>query len=159
MLTAWLTGITGVIALGVLLEILLPEGQTGKYVKGAFSLLVILVIVSPLPTVFGALKEWQPDYSDIAPDDAFLDETRESFALACGERAEGVLADEGYESEVYITITEGSMSEFDEIAVILSVGSISAEEENRVLAEAARIVAEALGADPGVVSVTVKEVG
>ena len=38
MLTAWLTGITGVIALGVLLEILLPEGQTGKYVKGAFSL-------------------------------------------------------------------------------------------------------------------------
>ena len=51
------------------------------------------------------------------------------------------------------------MSEFDEIAVILSVGSISAEDENRVLAEAARIVAEALGADPGVVSVTVKEVG
>ena len=105
------------------------------------------------------MKEWQPDYSDIAPDDAFLDETRESFALACGERAEGVLAEEGYESEVYITITEGSMSEFDEIAVILSVGSISAEDENRVLAEAARIVAEALGADPGVVSVTVKEVG
>ena len=138
MLTAWLTGITGVIALGVLLEILLPE-------------LVILVIVSPLPTVFGALKEWQPDYSDIAPDDAFIDETRESFALACGERAEEALAEEGYESEVYITITEGSMSEFDEIAVILSVGSISAEEGNRVLAEAACIVAE--------VSVTVKEVG
>ena len=55
MLTAWMTAIAGVIALGVLLEILLPEGQTGKYVKGAFSLLVIFVVVSPLPGVIRAL--------------------------------------------------------------------------------------------------------
>ena len=48
-MSEWLIGVVGIISLGLLLEILIPEGQTSKYVKGAFSLLVIFVVISPLP--------------------------------------------------------------------------------------------------------------
>lgn len=48
-MNAWLLSIVGVVAIGVLLEILLEEGQTTKYIKGVFSLAVVFVIVAPLP--------------------------------------------------------------------------------------------------------------
>lgn len=48
---AWIISITGVICLGILLDIVLPDGKTTKYIRGAFSLIVILVIVSPLPSL------------------------------------------------------------------------------------------------------------
>lgn len=51
-MNAWLLSIVGVVAMGVLLEILLGEGQTAKYIKGVFALAVVLVIVAPLPKFF-----------------------------------------------------------------------------------------------------------
>ncbi len=45
----WIISIVGVICLGILLEIVLPEGKTAKYVRGAFSLLVVFSIAAPLP--------------------------------------------------------------------------------------------------------------
>lgn len=41
--------IVGVVALGVLLEIMIGEGETSKYIKGIFSLAVVLIIITPLP--------------------------------------------------------------------------------------------------------------
>lgn len=51
-MNAWLLSIVGVVALGVLLEILLADGHTAKYIKGVFALAVVLVLVSPLPQFF-----------------------------------------------------------------------------------------------------------
>ncbi|MDE6189009.1 MAG: stage III sporulation protein AF [Clostridia bacterium] len=48
-MSAWLIGIVGVVSLGVLIEIILPEGENSKYIRGIFSIIVIFVIVSPLP--------------------------------------------------------------------------------------------------------------
>lgn len=48
-MNTWLLSIVGVVAIGVLLEILLEEGQTAKYIKGIFSLAIVLVIVAPIP--------------------------------------------------------------------------------------------------------------
>ncbi len=42
-------GIVGVVSLGVLIEIVLPEGENTKYIRGIFSIIVIFVIVAPLP--------------------------------------------------------------------------------------------------------------
>lgn len=51
-MSAWLMSIVGVVAVGVLLEIMLPEGETNKYIKGVFALAVVLVIVAPIPKLF-----------------------------------------------------------------------------------------------------------
>lgn len=48
-MNAWLLSIVGIVALGVLLEILLADGETAKYIKGVFALAVVLVLVAPLP--------------------------------------------------------------------------------------------------------------
>ena len=69
---AWILGITGVVCLGVLIEILLPDGQAGKYVKGAFSLLVVFAVAAPLPSVVKQLREWSPESSGIVADSGFL---------------------------------------------------------------------------------------
>ncbi len=142
MLTAWMTAIAGVIALGVLLEILLSEGQTGKYVKGAFSLLVIFVVVSPLPSVIRALKNWEPTYSDLAPDYGFVDETAAEWAKECALRVEDALKDAGYDADAEIVIKEGSVSEIDEINIVLDLSVLPEGEWNRHISSAEKTVRE-----------------
>ena len=40
----WLMSVVGIVAAGVLLEIILPPGDTSKYAKGAYALIVVLVL-------------------------------------------------------------------------------------------------------------------
>ncbi len=60
----WILSVVGVIALGVLVDILLPSGKMAKYVRGAFSLLVVLVISSILPIIANADFQIDFDSSD-----------------------------------------------------------------------------------------------
>lgn len=45
---SWLLALTGVILLSVLVDVLLPSGQTNKFIKGIFSILIIFVLITPL---------------------------------------------------------------------------------------------------------------
>lgn len=45
----WIMGIIGISALGILVDIVVKQGETEKYVKGVFGLFTLLVIVSPIP--------------------------------------------------------------------------------------------------------------
>ena len=51
--SSWLLSIAGVIILSVLAEFVLPEGQINKYTKVIFSFVILLVIIMPLPAIFG----------------------------------------------------------------------------------------------------------
>ena len=51
--SAWLLSIAGVVLLSVLAELVLPEGQMNKYTKVIFSFVILLVIILPLPNLFG----------------------------------------------------------------------------------------------------------
>ena len=113
MLTAWMTAIAGVIALGVLLEILLPEGQTGKYT-----------------------------YSDLAPDYGFVDETAAEWARECALRVEDALKYAGYDADAEIVIKEGSVSEIDEINIVLDLSVLPEGEWNRHISSAEKTVRE-----------------
>jgi hypothetical protein len=50
---SWIISVAGVMVLTVLLDIILPDGQTNKYIKGIFSVVVIIAVISP---VAGFLK-------------------------------------------------------------------------------------------------------
>lgn len=52
-ISAWLLSVTGVVVLSVLAEFVLPEGQINKYTKVIFSFVILLVIIMPLPKLFG----------------------------------------------------------------------------------------------------------
>lgn len=154
MLDAWIIGIVGVICLGVLLEILLPEGQTGKYVKGAFSLMVVFVIVAPLPSVAKALENWQPTYGDMAVDEDFLEETTEYGEERAARALESALNAKGYVSEVKVVIMSGSLSEFDEIVVTVRLPVLAEEETNKHISDIVGTAVEVLDVDADRVSVT-----
>lgn len=51
--SSWLLSIAGVIILSVLAEFVLPEGQINRYTKVIFSFVILLVIIMPLPSIFG----------------------------------------------------------------------------------------------------------
>ena len=51
--SSWLLSIAGVVILSVLAEFVLPEGQINKYTKVIFSFVILLVIILPLPKIFG----------------------------------------------------------------------------------------------------------
>ncbi|MGN1227948.1 MAG: stage III sporulation protein AF [Christensenellales bacterium] len=46
--TIWLLSVVGIVILGVLIDVILPEGSINKYIKAVFAFVVILVIISPL---------------------------------------------------------------------------------------------------------------
>ena len=48
----WLLGVVGVVLLGVLVDVLLPQGQMSKYVKGIFAVLLLFVLLTPLTALF-----------------------------------------------------------------------------------------------------------
>ncbi len=49
--SSWLLSIAGMAVLGVLIDVILPSGQTNKYVKGIFAFCMLLVIIAPAPTL------------------------------------------------------------------------------------------------------------
>lgn len=48
-LSAWVLSIVGIVVLTLMVDIIIPEGKTGKYIKGVFAMLTVFVIAMPLP--------------------------------------------------------------------------------------------------------------
>lgn len=67
-ISGWVMAVAGICILGVLVDLVLPNGQTKKYIKGIFAFFVVLVIISPLPNLLN--KEFSID--DIFEEDAFV---------------------------------------------------------------------------------------
>ena len=96
-MSAWLMSIVGVVALGVLLEIMLPDGKISKYIKGIFSLAVVLIIITPLPKFllsdFGFDKIFDSDKYQY--DSTFVEQTARERNEIRQERVKKLLADNG----------------------------------------------------------------
>lgn len=67
-ISSWIMAIVGVSVLGVLVDLVMPNGQTKKYIKGIFAFIVVLVIISPLPNLLN--KNFSID--DIFEEDAIV---------------------------------------------------------------------------------------
>lgn len=50
-ISSWIMAVVGISVLGVLVDLIMPDGQTKKYIKGVFAFIVVLVIISPLPSL------------------------------------------------------------------------------------------------------------
>ena len=48
-LSSWIISIAGIICISVIIELILPEGNMNKYIKGILSFIIVLVIIMPLP--------------------------------------------------------------------------------------------------------------
>lgn len=50
-MSGYIAKILGVVMAGILVDIILPNGETSKYIKGMFAIFIIFVIISPLKTL------------------------------------------------------------------------------------------------------------
>ena len=48
-MTSYILSIVGIVFLGVLVDVIMPDGEMNKYVKGVFSIIALCVIINPLP--------------------------------------------------------------------------------------------------------------
>lgn len=77
---AWILSIVGIVSIGVLLDIIIPEGEINKYIKGIFAIVTICVIVAPLPSFFNKgvnIGDYISNESDIEIDNVFVDEVND----------------------------------------------------------------------------------
>ena len=97
-MSGWLIGIVGVVSLGVLIEVLLPEGENSKYIKGIFSIIVIFVIISPLPKLAKGdyVKGFTSQTQEIAIDSGYYDDVKASFQSKFKNSVKDKLEKAGY---------------------------------------------------------------
>ncbi|MDD4839805.1 MAG: stage III sporulation protein AF [Clostridia bacterium] len=130
-MSSWVLSIVGVVCLGVLLDLIVPEGQTNKYIKGVFALLVIFVIISPLPKLVGKNIDFSFTQSSYETDKDYLLAVEEMKIENKENTLENLLLTSGYEAEVTILTSSTnqdsqnnseiiSMSKIDNVQIVLS---------------------------------------
>lgn len=90
-LSAWVLSIAGIVVLTVMVDIIIPEGKTGKYIKGIFAMVTVLVIAMPLPKIFNS----EFDFSKLATESVGINadfEVMENIFQMRVERLENKIA-------------------------------------------------------------------
>ena len=145
--------IVGVICLGLLLEIVLPEGQTAKYVRGAFSLLVVFVIAAPLPKLLKTDWQLNLDGYTFEVDDKYVNSTYAAYTENTAANLERYLSENGYAARVKITVEEKMPITLKSVEV--TVTNFKAETAPQVSEDVGRLISERLGCDNSAVSVVI----
>ena len=124
-MAAWVLSIVGIVSIGVLLDIIIPEGEINKYIKGIFSIVTICVIIAPLPKIIDKnfdITDYFGTESSIAVDERFVEEVN-------GERvAETMLKSNGIDG-VKVEIIVRSYDTLDIESVKVSVDKDGADKE------------------------------
>ena len=81
----WVIAVAGIAILSVLCDVIIPEGQTRKYVKTVFGIVVTLVIVQPLIGIFNGDWKFSAETDTIELQQGYIDnvnnrQLRESVA-------------------------------------------------------------------------------
>ena len=133
---AWLLKITGVIALSTLSSLLIPNGQTKKYVKGIFALITLFVLVSPLPKLlksdFSGFPNAFDTVSELEIDETFLYGVATNVYKTQERNIEKFLKEKGIESKVKFVVKSETSSEIDYVNVILSDKSFERDKSNNI---------------------------
>lgn len=133
---AWLMKITGVIALSTLSSLLIPNGQTKKYVKGIFALITLFVLVSPLPKLlksdFSGFPNAFDTVSELEIDETFLYGVATNAYKTQERNIEKFLKEKGIDAKVKFVVKSETSSEIDYVNVILSDKSFERDKSNSI---------------------------
>lgn len=115
-------GLVGVVLLSVLVDILLPSGQTNKYIKGIFSLLVILTLLTPMIKLKNADFKLSDMIGDeLVIDQGFLDDVHDREITALESKIEQELNNRGINTKkVVLTVKDGNINSIMNVSVQIS---------------------------------------
>lgn len=119
-MSGWLIGIVGVVSLGALIEVLLPEGENSKYIRGIFSIIVIFVIISPLPKLAKGdyIKGFTSQTQGVSIDEEYYESAKENIQEKIKDNLAEKLEKAGYNDLSYdIQFDEEYVFMIDKIVV------------------------------------------
>lgn len=126
-LSSYILSIIGIVFLGVLVDVIMPDGEMNKYVKGVFSLIALFVILSPVQKLFNNnynLEEIFYDSSSIKVDSDFLEATTKQMKRQCENVLIAKLKDAGFEEVDVEILAEMSNYEFQIKKVIIDISNL-----------------------------------
>lgn len=123
-MSAWIISIVGIITLGILVDIVLPEGQTNKYIKGIFATITILTIIAPIPKFLNKEIDFKKLFSNgvsFSVDESFIDSVSETKKDYREESIEELLLQLGYtDCEAKIVKKANKANEIDYVNIYLN---------------------------------------
>lgn len=110
--SAWIMSIAGIICLSVLVELVMPEGQLAKYIKGVFSFIILFVIISPIPKILNNEINISSflEYSDVELQEDYLYQVNIYKLSAIQKDIEKEVETAGYK-EIIVSISADVFSE------------------------------------------------
>lgn len=150
-MSGWVLSVTAVICLTVLLDIIMPDGQMKKYVKGIVSIIVIFVIITPLASI--AVGEFDLTKGNITIDSDMLDNLESTSDRYRETQLETMLSDDDITADIKIENDNGKKK----VEVIIQNQVLSENEMNILKQKVKDTVTDFLGIDSGSVSVEVSD--
>jgi len=145
----WIFRIVGIGAVGVLLDVLMSEGETNKYVKSIFALITVFVIVSPLPDLLNKEIDFESLFGSqntaVAVDDGYLKAFyQERFEIKENE-IERIIA-EKYDINVVAKIyfVQSCPEKIDVVYIYFENTVIDDKNENKYSSEVKNVVSKRL---------------
>ena len=147
-MAGWILSVVGTVLTVTLAEVMLPEGQTAKFIKGVISLAIIYVVIAPIPALLSSKidinsffdfssSSYESDASFIGiikedKQSALSREINEAFAERGLTASVAVVLDENYEvSQVFLVSTDKDLDE----AYRLTVMALAVKEDKIVINE------------------------
>lgn len=150
-MSGWVLSVTAVVCLTVLLDIIMPDGQMKKYVKGIVSIIVIFVIVTPLASL--AVGKFDLTKGNITIDSDMLESLESTSDRYREIQLESMLSDDGITADVKIVSENGKKK----VEVIIKNEVLSENEMNILKQKVSKTVAEFLDIDDSDVGVEVSD--
>ena len=128
-----------IICLSVIVELMLPDGQMNRYIKGIFSFVIILVIIMPIPNLIGKEINFSNifDYDNVAVDEDYIYQLNLDKINIVRDEIENDIQLHGYENvKIYIDcdIFDNAMK-FESITVDITNLVISENAEHKNIAK------------------------
>ena len=100
LLSGWILSIAGVVCLSVVVELILPNGQMNRYIKGIFSFIIILVIIAPIPKLVKLKINVDDIFTtpDITMQDSYLEQVNHDKLMALQESISTQVKKAGYDN-------------------------------------------------------------
>jgi len=148
-MTGWILSIVGMVLTVTLTEIMLPEGQTAKYIKGVVSLMVVYVVLLPIPSLLSAKIDINTFFNFSSDsyqiDTSFIEIIKEDKQSMLGKELTAYLKGEGLTATASVFLGEGDSvtmvalfcgAEDADRASALTMKSLGIKEDKIVIHEA-----------------------
>ena len=126
-ISSYILSIVGIVFLGVLVDVVMPDGEMNKYVKGIFSLVALFVIISPIQTVLSGktdLSEVFYDTSAIEIDSDFLEATNKQIKKQLENTLLAKLKNAGFDDVEVEILCDMSNNQFEVKKVVLDISKM-----------------------------------